>query len=88
MFDQGKTGLIDRSKIATILNTLGHTFDDEELEALLEAQDVDSKAFLNYKSCIHYRCIERSILFAMMLYHNFYFFPANSKFNVQNPLHP
>jgi hypothetical protein len=42
MFDTGKTGFIDSSKIATILNTLGHNFDDEELQALIEGHDPES----------------------------------------------
>lgn len=42
MFDQGKTGFIDSSKVATILNTLGHNFDDEELQALVEGHDPES----------------------------------------------
>ncbi|CAG7816986.1 unnamed protein product, partial [Allacma fusca] len=41
MFDQGKTGFVESAKISTILNTLGHTFDDEELAALLEQNDPD-----------------------------------------------
>ena len=45
MFDQGKTGFIEAAKISTILNTLGHTFDDEELEALLEEHDPEGKIF-------------------------------------------
>jgi Ca2+-binding EF-hand superfamily protein len=39
MFDSGKSGHIEKEKVRTILNTLGHTFDDLELEALLEEQD-------------------------------------------------
>jgi Ca2+-binding EF-hand superfamily protein len=42
MFDTGKTGFIDTSKIATILNTLGHNFVDEELQALIEGHDQES----------------------------------------------
>ena len=47
MFDQGKTGFIEAAKISTILNTLGHTFDDEELEALIENHDPDGKVLLH-----------------------------------------
>jgi calmodulin len=39
MFDSGKSGHIEKEKVRTILNTLGHTFNDFELEALLEEQD-------------------------------------------------
>ena len=39
MFDSAKTGRIEKEKVRTILNTLGHTYDDQELEELLEAED-------------------------------------------------
>ena len=42
MFDTGKTGFIESSKIATILNTLGHNFVDEELQALIDGHDPES----------------------------------------------
>jgi len=48
MFDQGKTGYIDAGKISTILNTIGHTFDDEELQALIEENDPESSGKLNF----------------------------------------
>lgn len=48
MFDQGKTGFIESSKIATILNTLGHTFDDDELQALCEENDPEGTGKLNF----------------------------------------
>ncbi|KAF4526499.1 hypothetical protein B566_EDAN013787 [Ephemera danica] len=38
MFDSSKTGKIEKERVRTILNTLGHTFDDLELEALLEQE--------------------------------------------------
>lgn len=43
MFDQGKTGFIEAGKISTILNTIGHTFDDDELQALIDENDKDGK---------------------------------------------
>jgi len=43
MFDSGKTGKIDKEKVRTILNTLGHTYDDNELDALLAAEDTEGK---------------------------------------------
>lgn len=43
MFDSTKSGKIDKEKVRTILNTLGHTFDDQELELLLKQEDVDGK---------------------------------------------
>jgi len=48
MFDQGKTGFIDSSKIATILNTLGHNFVDEELQAVIEENDPENTGKLNF----------------------------------------
>jgi len=39
MFDTGKTGFIEGTKIATILTTLGHTFDEDELQTLIEQHD-------------------------------------------------
>lgn len=45
MFDSGKTGRIEKEKVRTILNTLGHTYDDTELENLLVAEDAEGKHF-------------------------------------------
>lgn len=39
MFDSGKKGSIEKEKVRTILNTLGQSFDDKELESLLKEQD-------------------------------------------------
>lgn len=39
MFDSTKSGRIEKEKVRTILNTLGHTFDDHELEVLLKQED-------------------------------------------------
>ena len=39
MFDSTKTGHIEMEKVRTILRTMGHNFDDEELEALLEEEN-------------------------------------------------
>lgn len=41
MFDSNKSGKIEKEKVRTILNTLGHTYDDEMLDALLEAEDTE-----------------------------------------------
>lgn len=43
MFDSSKKGNIDREKVRTILTTLGHTYDDSELDALLSGEDPESK---------------------------------------------
>lgn len=48
MFDTGKTGFIESSKIATILNTLGHNFVDEELQAVIEGHDPEKTGKLNF----------------------------------------
>ncbi|CAG5108832.1 Similar to Troponin C (Tyrophagus putrescentiae) [Cotesia congregata] len=50
MFDSTKSGKIDKEKVRTILNTLGHTFDDQELELLLKQEDVDGNGVLNFDS--------------------------------------
>lgn len=39
MFDSGKTGSIEKEKVRTILNTLGHTYDDKELMDMLDQED-------------------------------------------------
>lgn len=43
MFDSGKKGRIEKEKVRTILNTLGHTYDDSELDALLAAEDPEGR---------------------------------------------
>lgn len=43
MFDSGKTGSIEKEKVRTILNTLGHTYDDTELLEMLDAEDLAGK---------------------------------------------
>lgn len=53
MFDSGKTGKIEKEKVRTILNTLGHTYDDQELDALLTSEDTEGKNRIvinNYKT--------------------------------------
>ncbi|XP_059616182.1 troponin C-like [Phlebotomus argentipes] len=48
MFDSGKTGRIEKEKVRTILNTLGHTYDDSELESLLVAEDAEGSGKLDF----------------------------------------
>lgn len=43
MFDSSKSGKIEKEKVRTILNTLGHTYDDGELDELLETEDAEGK---------------------------------------------
>ncbi|KOX80483.1 Troponin C [Melipona quadrifasciata] len=46
MFDSTKSGRIEKEKVRTILNTLGHTFDDHELEVLLKQEDEEERVIL------------------------------------------
>ncbi|XP_055371479.1 troponin C [Condylostylus longicornis] len=50
MFDSKKCGRIEKEKVRTILNTLGHRFDDTELDELLDAEDVEGDGKLNFES--------------------------------------
>lgn len=43
MFDSNKSGKIEREKVRLILNTLGYTYDDSELDRLLSAEDTEGK---------------------------------------------
>lgn len=43
MFDSSKSGKIEKEKVRTILNTLGHTYDDSDLDILLAAEDTEGK---------------------------------------------
>lgn len=46
MFDSAKSGKIETEKVRTILITImGHNFDDEQLEALLEEETQDGTQF-------------------------------------------
>lgn len=47
MFDSTKSGRIEKEKVRTILNTLGHTFDDHELEVLLKQEDEEGSYIYN-----------------------------------------
>lgn len=44
MFDQGKTGLIETAKLATIFNTLGQQVDGEELDRAIAEYDKESQS--------------------------------------------
>ena len=52
MFDSQKQGKIEKEKVRTILNTLGHTFDDHELETLLKQEEDEdgTKIFIFFRS--------------------------------------
>lgn len=43
MFDSAKTGKIEREKVRLILNTLGYTYDDGELDGLVAAEDTEGE---------------------------------------------
>ncbi|GBP05306.1 hypothetical protein EVAR_76747_1 [Eumeta japonica] len=43
MFDSSKQGRIEKEKVRTILNTMVHSFDDLELDRMLDAEDSDGK---------------------------------------------
>lgn len=43
MFDGSKSGKIELAKVRLILNTLGYTYDDSELDGLLSAEDTEGK---------------------------------------------
>ncbi|CAH1717540.1 unnamed protein product [Chironomus riparius] len=48
MFDSNKSGKIEREKVRLILNTLGYTYDDSELDRLLSAEDTEGKGTLTF----------------------------------------
>ena len=50
MFDSAKSGRIEKEKVRTILNTLGHSYDDNELNEFLEAEDTEGTGKLNFDS--------------------------------------
>ncbi|KAK9302764.1 PREDICTED: troponin C-like [Eufriesea mexicana] len=56
MFDSTKSGRIEKEKVRTILNTLGHTFDDHELEVLLKQEDEEGNGKLNFDSFYRVAC--------------------------------
>lgn len=48
MFDTAKTGFIENTKIATILNTMGQLFDESELTNLIRKNDPDNSGKVNF----------------------------------------
>ncbi|CAH1956205.1 unnamed protein product [Acanthoscelides obtectus] len=50
MFDSSKKGNIEKEKVRTILTTLGHTYDDAELDALLDGEDPEDSGVVNFDS--------------------------------------
>lgn len=43
MFDRDKKGCIHTNMVATILRTLGQTFEEKDLKELIEEIDIDGK---------------------------------------------
>lgn len=83
MFDSTKSGKIEKEKVRTILNTLGHTFDDHELDVMLKAEDDDGEYLQSFKDKFYYILLEAKIFFS--LYSNkrsqfFFFFEFNHFF--------
>lgn len=54
MFDSSKTGKIEREKVRLILNTLGYTYDDGELDGLLSAEDTEGELVINHAERIFF----------------------------------
>jgi calmodulin len=48
MFDSGKKGSIEKEKVRTILTTLGQTYDDKQLDSLLDGEDPEGKAPIDF----------------------------------------
>ena len=46
MFDSGKKGSIEKEKVRTILTTLGQTYDDKQLDTLLDGEDPEGRCRL------------------------------------------
>lgn len=45
MFDSSKQGKIEKEKVRTILNTMVYSYDDKELETLLDGEDNEGESF-------------------------------------------
>jgi len=48
MFDQGKSGFVETNKFVNILNTLGQSFDEDELEAKIEEVDTEKAGKVSF----------------------------------------
>ncbi|XP_011498408.1 PREDICTED: troponin C-like [Ceratosolen solmsi marchali] len=56
MFDPSKSGKIEKEKVRTILNTLGHTFDDHDLDIMLKAEDIEGTGVVSFDSFFRVAC--------------------------------
>lgn len=50
MFDQTKSGFIEVHKISIILNTMGQSFDESELNSLISKNDPDKTGKVDFDS--------------------------------------
>lgn len=48
MFDTTKSGYIETLKIPTILNSMGHLFDDKELNTVIDENDREGTGNVNF----------------------------------------
>ncbi|KAG5683705.1 hypothetical protein PVAND_012971 [Polypedilum vanderplanki] len=48
MFDTTKSGKIEKEKVCLILNTLGYTYDDDELDVVISAEQIEGKETLTF----------------------------------------
>lgn len=48
MHDVSKSGFIETNKIAGILSDMGHMYDEEKLDGLIDEIDVEGESFPHY----------------------------------------
>ncbi|KAF5306957.1 hypothetical protein FQA39_LY00187 [Lamprigera yunnana] len=53
MFDTTKSGFIETIKISTILNSMGHLFDDKELQSLINENDPNNIGTVNFDGFVN-----------------------------------
>jgi hypothetical protein len=70
MFDSSKTGKIEKEKVRTILNTLGHTYDDQELEALLIQEDKEGEFLKTVRKFMECPAIQKNHKTISNFYHS------------------
>ncbi|XP_050685065.1 troponin C-like [Leptidea sinapis] len=52
MFDSSKQGRIEKEKVRTILNTMVHNYDENELDQILDNEDAEETGKLNFDSFV------------------------------------
>ncbi|XP_066140687.1 troponin C-like [Euwallacea fornicatus] len=50
MFDTAKRGTIEKEKVRTILSTLGHSYDEKELEQMLSDEDPEGTGRMDFEA--------------------------------------